>query len=193
MIRRLLSLVLAVGMLAPACTWSELVDVIEGSGESSDLADPENESDVQAAGGTARASDEERAVRELLDEALEEHDVGKVTAARALRPYDPRLPILEAAFEIAGGGTGWPNIREGVALVKAHHPEASEREATRLFTELFLDALRKTLFSYEAGTRQRLTLLNVYCHELGNYQREYQGDAGGVLYLATSVNLNLCS
>lgn len=218
-VRRLLPLVLALGLLVTACSFTELVAVVEGSGSSADLDDPENPPDVRAAGASAQAMDEEREARELLDEGLREHDVGKVTAVRELRPHDPRLPVHQAVFGIADGGMTYDPLRRdcesppciewlprsqesldrtadgietAVGLIKAQHPEASLRQVWRMFDEHLLDAMLRQMSHYQAGTPERNRLKDAYCRGLTRYRQDYEGDAGGGLYLEASAGLTLC-
>jgi hypothetical protein len=64
--RSLFPLILAAALLAGACSPVEVNDFMDAYGGGTELSDPANDPDVQAAGETIAAAEEERQVAELM-------------------------------------------------------------------------------------------------------------------------------
>jgi hypothetical protein len=194
-VRRLLPLILTAGVVAGACSAVELADFMDAYGGGTELSDPGNDADVQAAGESAAAADQERQVSALIDEALEQHDVGKIRQAEQIRPYDPRLPFFETADAIARdeppGDDTWDRA---IALVKAQYPDVStlELEPERRAGEMLLDAVYRTLLSYEYGTEERARLADAYCRFLDFYWGQHSSSPAAQTYYLLFANPTLC-
>lgn len=193
--RRLLPLILAASILAGACSAVELGEFMGAYGGGTELSDPANAPDVQAAGESATATDEERRVSGLVDEALEEHDVDKIKQAEQIRPYDPRLPFYETADAIARGEPPDHDTWDrAIGLVKAQYPGVSslELEPERRAAEMLLDAVYRTLLSYGPGTQERARLTGAYCGFLDHYWDQHSASPAAQTYYLVSANPTVC-
>jgi hypothetical protein len=81
-----------------------------------------------------------------------------------------------------------------IALVKAQYPDVStlELEPGRRAGEMLLDAVYRTLLSYEYGTEERARLTAAYCEYLAWYWDECNSSAAAQTYWVISANPTVC-
>lgn len=189
--RRLLVVIVMLGLGASACTDATLRDVTAAL-ESTDLKSSKDTGE-QAAGASAAETEKIAKADRAVDEALESREPLVVDRAVKLRPRDARYVLYRGLISgILGGDTKIAGRDEKRAreLLKAQLPNAGEDEFDRRWHELLLETMGRTVTSLGGAPRSAL-FKSLYCQSLGRYETNYGSMADGQMYLQF-VNRDPC-